>query len=95
MGLAEILGVIARLPSKPSRLFHSFTRLLVRGPGRPPYNEQNYVRENETGIKLIYNNMVNHVGGWLGQDVLFELYTKMEKPQGWQQSQKENRVKSH
>lgn len=47
-------------------------------------------------IRLICNKMMkNHVGGWLGEDELFKLYTKMEKPQGWQQSQKENRVKSH
>lgn len=39
--------------------------------------------------------MVNHVGGWLEEGALFQLYTKMEKPQGWQQSLKDNKAKSH
>lgn len=47
------------------------------------------------GIRVICNKTVNRVGGWLEEDVLFERYTKMEKAQGQQQSQKENRVKSH
>lgn len=52
-------------------------------------------RERPVGIRLIRNEMVNtHIGGCLGEDALFKLCTTMEKPQGWQQSQKENRVKA-
>lgn len=40
---------------------------------------------------IISNTMVKPIGGWPGEAALFELYTKLEKPQGWQKSQKENK----
>jgi len=75
--------VTAGLQSKPSRLLHSFSRLLVRGPGRPTCKEQNYIKGKKAGIRLICNKTVNQVGGRLKEAVSFDLYTKMEKPQEW------------
>lgn len=40
---------------------------------------------------IISNTMVNPIGGWPGEAALFELYTELEKPQGWQKSQNENK----